>query len=114
MGSRDPLQPSAPSPSPYRDGWGKEIISRFDTALRTDGRFYTDSNGRQILERRWGRKDPHGPPQNPIVPYRTPVAPTQNPIIHYRTPMPPPKTPLSPIGPPSPPPKTPLSTIGPP
>ena len=100
MGSRDPLQPSAPSPSPYRDGWGKEIISRFDTALRTDGRFYTDSNGRQILERRWGRKDPHGPPQNPIVPYRTPIAPTQNPIIHYRTPMTPQKPPLSPIGPP--------------
>lgn len=39
-------------PIPVGDGWGKEIISRFDTALRTDGRFYTDSNGRQILERR--------------------------------------------------------------
>ncbi|NWX08371.1 MA2B1 mannosidase, partial [Caloenas nicobarica] len=39
-------------PIPVGDGWGKEIISRFETPLRTDGRFYTDSNGRQILERR--------------------------------------------------------------
>ncbi|XP_076977823.1 lysosomal alpha-mannosidase [Tamandua tetradactyla] len=39
-------------PIPVVDGWGKEIISRFDTTLETDGRFYTDSNGREILERR--------------------------------------------------------------
>ncbi|XP_029772977.1 lysosomal alpha-mannosidase isoform X1 [Suricata suricatta] len=39
-------------PIPVGDGWGKEIISRFDTALETKGLFYTDSNGREILERR--------------------------------------------------------------
>ncbi|KAM9241662.1 LOW QUALITY PROTEIN: lysosomal alpha-mannosidase-like [Dugong dugon] len=39
-------------PIPVGDGWGKEAISRFDTTLETDGRFYTDSNGREILERR--------------------------------------------------------------
>ncbi|XP_074713591.1 lysosomal alpha-mannosidase [Strix uralensis] len=39
-------------PIPVADGWGKEIISRFETPLQTDARFYTDSNGRQILERR--------------------------------------------------------------
>uniref|UniRef100_A0A8C3JQ21 Alpha-mannosidase n=1 Tax=Calidris pygmaea TaxID=425635 RepID=A0A8C3JQ21_9CHAR len=39
-------------PIPVEDGWGKEIISRFETTLQTDGRFYTDSNGRQVLERR--------------------------------------------------------------
>uniref|UniRef100_A0A669QX83 Alpha-mannosidase n=1 Tax=Phasianus colchicus TaxID=9054 RepID=A0A669QX83_PHACC len=39
-------------PIPVEDGWGKEVISRFDTVLRSGGRFYTDSNGRQILERR--------------------------------------------------------------
>ncbi|XP_015271310.1 PREDICTED: lysosomal alpha-mannosidase [Gekko japonicus] len=39
-------------PIPIRDGLGKEIISRFSTNLQTDGRFYTDSNGREILERR--------------------------------------------------------------
>ncbi|XP_006874364.1 PREDICTED: lysosomal alpha-mannosidase [Chrysochloris asiatica] len=39
-------------PIPVVDGWGKEVISRFDTTLETNGRFYTDSNGREILERR--------------------------------------------------------------
>lgn len=39
-------------PVPIRDGFGKEIISRFDSQLKTNGRFYTDSNGREILERR--------------------------------------------------------------
>ncbi|KAM8987183.1 lysosomal alpha-mannosidase [Ara ararauna] len=39
-------------PIPVEDGWGKEIISRFQTPLQTQARFYTDSNGRQILERR--------------------------------------------------------------
>uniref|UniRef100_A0A452DNI4 Lysosomal alpha-mannosidase n=1 Tax=Capra hircus TaxID=9925 RepID=A0A452DNI4_CAPHI len=39
-------------PIPVGDGWGKEVISRFDTGLATGGLFYTDSNGREILERR--------------------------------------------------------------
>ncbi|NXL71769.1 MA2B1 mannosidase, partial [Leptocoma aspasia] len=39
-------------PIPVADGLGKEIISRFETPLCTAGRFYTDSNGRQVLERR--------------------------------------------------------------
>ncbi|XP_058146251.1 lysosomal alpha-mannosidase [Dasypus novemcinctus] len=39
-------------PIPVGEGWGKEIVSRFDTPLETGGRFYTDSNGREILERR--------------------------------------------------------------
>ncbi|XP_036096626.1 lysosomal alpha-mannosidase [Molossus molossus] len=39
-------------PIPVGDGWGKEVISRFDTALETKGLFFTDSNGREILERR--------------------------------------------------------------
>uniref|UniRef100_A0A2K5F6A0 Alpha-mannosidase n=1 Tax=Aotus nancymaae TaxID=37293 RepID=A0A2K5F6A0_AOTNA len=39
-------------PIPVGDTWGKEVISRFDTPLETKGRFYTDSNGREILERR--------------------------------------------------------------
>ncbi|KAM3656262.1 lysosomal alpha-mannosidase [Ammospiza maritima maritima] len=39
-------------PIPVGDGMGKEVISRFETPLRTAGRFYTDSNGRQVLERR--------------------------------------------------------------
>ncbi|XP_036278768.1 lysosomal alpha-mannosidase isoform X2 [Pipistrellus kuhlii] len=39
-------------PIPVGDNWGKEVISRFDTSLETKGLFFTDSNGREILERR--------------------------------------------------------------
>ncbi|XP_022084551.1 lysosomal alpha-mannosidase-like [Acanthaster planci] len=38
-------------PIPIRDHLGKEIITRFDTDLKTNRTFYTDANGRQILER---------------------------------------------------------------
>ena len=83
-----PLKP----PSPFhRDGWGKEVISRFDTALRTAGRFYTDSNGRQILERRWDpQKAPCQPPKTPLS-LMEPPGPPQNPIVPYGTPCPPKK-----------------------
>ncbi|KAK6633436.1 hypothetical protein RUM44_004039 [Polyplax serrata] len=39
-------------PIPIQDGKGKEIISRYSTKLETGGLFYTDSNGRQTLERK--------------------------------------------------------------
>uniref|UniRef100_A0AAY4F1G7 Lysosomal alpha-mannosidase n=1 Tax=Denticeps clupeoides TaxID=299321 RepID=A0AAY4F1G7_9TELE len=39
-------------PVPVGDGLGKEVITRFDTNIRTSGLFYTDSNGREVLERR--------------------------------------------------------------
>ncbi|XP_052022231.1 lysosomal alpha-mannosidase isoform X2 [Apodemus sylvaticus] len=39
-------------PIPVEDDWGKEVISRFDTPLKTKGEFFTDSNGREILKRR--------------------------------------------------------------
>lgn len=35
----------------FRDGIGKEVISRFVTPLESNGTFYTDSNGRQMLKR---------------------------------------------------------------
>ena len=35
----------------YRDGLGKEIVSRFSTDFKTNSKFYTDANGRQMLER---------------------------------------------------------------
>ncbi|KAJ9591913.1 hypothetical protein L9F63_001515, partial [Diploptera punctata] len=31
---------------------GKEVVTRFTTNLKTDGIFYTDSNGRELLERK--------------------------------------------------------------
>uniref|UniRef100_S4RY66 Alpha-mannosidase n=1 Tax=Petromyzon marinus TaxID=7757 RepID=S4RY66_PETMA len=39
-------------PIPLADKIGKEVLVRFDTPLKTDGVFFTDSNGREILERR--------------------------------------------------------------
>jgi lysosomal alpha-mannosidase len=39
-------------PIPVDDKIGKEIISRWETNLTTNGLFYTDANGRQLLERK--------------------------------------------------------------
>jgi lysosomal alpha-mannosidase len=36
----------------FSDDLGKEVISRFTTDLQTNGLFYTDSNGRELLERK--------------------------------------------------------------
>lgn len=36
----------------FRDGLGKEVITRLDTDIQSSGYFYTDSNGREVLERR--------------------------------------------------------------
>ncbi|KAI8490965.1 mannose metabolic process [Branchiostoma belcheri] len=38
-------------PIPIKDGLGKEIISRFDTDIMSNSMFYTDANGREMLER---------------------------------------------------------------
>ncbi|KAJ9591912.1 hypothetical protein L9F63_001514, partial [Diploptera punctata] len=38
-------------PIPVDDGIGKEVITRFTTDFDTNGLFYTDSNGRDMLER---------------------------------------------------------------
>jgi lysosomal alpha-mannosidase len=37
---------------PIDDNIGKEIVSRFFTVMKTDGVFYTDSNGREMLKRK--------------------------------------------------------------
>lgn len=39
-------------PIPVNDGEGKEVIARFCSSLSNDGVFYTDSNGRQLVERK--------------------------------------------------------------
>lgn len=38
-------------PIPVDDKLGKEIVSVFKTDLKTDGVFYTDANGRQLMKR---------------------------------------------------------------
>ena len=36
----------------YSDKAGKEVIARFETNMTTNSLFYTDANGREILERK--------------------------------------------------------------
>lgn len=36
---------------PVEDKVGREIISRFDTDIQSNGIFFTDSNGREMLKR---------------------------------------------------------------
>ncbi|XP_017840564.2 LOW QUALITY PROTEIN: lysosomal alpha-mannosidase [Drosophila busckii] len=38
-------------PIPIEDDIGKEIVMRFDSSLQSNGIFYTDSNGREMLQR---------------------------------------------------------------
>lgn len=39
-------------PIPHEDGVAKEVILRYDSTVRSGDLFYTDSNGRQMIERR--------------------------------------------------------------
>ena len=39
-------------PIPVGDRWGKEIITRFDTDIKSSELFYTDANGREMQERK--------------------------------------------------------------
>ena len=39
-------------PIPIEDSIGKEIILRYDTDIASNGYFYTDANGREVLERK--------------------------------------------------------------
>ena len=39
-------------PIPINDNRGKEIVTRYSTPIRTNGEFYTDSNGREFQKRR--------------------------------------------------------------
>lgn len=36
----------------FRDDVGKEVVARYSTELETDGVFYTDSNGREMIYRK--------------------------------------------------------------
>lgn len=38
-------------PIPADDGIGKEIVTKITTSMRTNKQFYTDSNGRDFIQR---------------------------------------------------------------
>lgn len=44
-------------PIPFKDGLGKEIITRFDTDIESKDIFYTDSNGRQMMKRKLDHRE---------------------------------------------------------
>ncbi|XP_053694119.1 lysosomal alpha-mannosidase isoform X2 [Sabethes cyaneus] len=44
-------------PIPVEDGIGKEVVSRFYTAAQSNGVFWTDSNGREMIKRTRNHRD---------------------------------------------------------
>lgn len=44
-------------PIPVDDKVGREIIMRFDTDIETNGIFYTDSSGREMMQRRRNHRE---------------------------------------------------------
>uniref|UniRef100_A0A1A9ZH71 Alpha-mannosidase n=1 Tax=Glossina pallidipes TaxID=7398 RepID=A0A1A9ZH71_GLOPL len=44
-------------PIPVDDDIGKEIITRFDTDIKSEGMFFTDSNGREMIKRLRNHRD---------------------------------------------------------
>ncbi|XP_060644902.1 lysosomal alpha-mannosidase isoform X1 [Drosophila nasuta] len=44
-------------PIPIEDGNGKEIITRFNSDIKSEGIFYTDSNGREMIKRQRDHRD---------------------------------------------------------
>ncbi|XP_016995055.2 lysosomal alpha-mannosidase [Drosophila takahashii] len=48
-------------PIPTDDEMGKEIITRFSTNISSEGKFYTDSNGREMLERERNQREHFDP-----------------------------------------------------
>ncbi|XP_017042898.2 lysosomal alpha-mannosidase isoform X1 [Drosophila ficusphila] len=44
-------------PIPIEDGIGKEVITRFNSDIESNGIFHTDSNGREMIERKLNHRD---------------------------------------------------------
>ncbi|KAH8287905.1 hypothetical protein KR018_006962 [Drosophila ironensis] len=44
-------------PIPIDDGLGKEVITRFNSDIQSEGVFYTDSNGREMIKRKLNHRD---------------------------------------------------------
>lgn len=44
-------------PIPIDDNVGKEVVTRFYSSIQNNGTFYTDSNGREMLQRLRNHRD---------------------------------------------------------
>eukprot|EP01059_Diplonema_ambulator_P005004 TRINITY_DN14746_c0_g1_i1.p1 TRINITY_DN14746_c0_g1~~TRINITY_DN14746_c0_g1_i1.p1 ORF type:complete len:1132 (+),score=491.47 TRINITY_DN14746_c0_g1_i1:52-3396(+) len=42
--------------------WGKEVVVKYSTGMATEGVFYTDSNGREMVRRQFNKRGPSYPP----------------------------------------------------
>lgn len=42
---------------PVEDGVGREVISRFDSSIKSNGHFYTDANGREMQRRQRNHRE---------------------------------------------------------
>lgn len=51
-------------PAGVPGNWGKEVSVRYDTDLRSNGTFYTDSNGREMIRRQYNARGPSYPKLN--------------------------------------------------
>jgi len=55
-------------PIPVEDGIGKEVVVVYKTEIRSNGTFFTDSNGRQLVERKRGERGSyHIDPTEPVA-----------------------------------------------
>ena len=52
------------------DRWGKEVVLRYKSGLKSEGAFYTDSNGREMVRRDYNQRGP----SYPVLDVNEPVA----------------------------------------
>ena len=51
-----------PVDSGKANNWGKEVIVKYSTGIESQGTFYTDSNGREMVKRQFNKRGPSYPP----------------------------------------------------
>eukprot|EP00935_MAST-01C_sp_MAST-1C-sp1_P000879 g879.t1 len=73
-----PVAPPSPDDKDaLPNNWGKELVLRYSSGLKSNGVFYTDSNGKEMLRREYNKRGPSYP-----VPYNVsePVAGNYYPV----------------------------------
>ena len=56
-----------PSSIHATENWGKEVVMRYETSLESNGTFYTDSNGKEMIERVYNKRGPSYPEPYVVV-----------------------------------------------